>query len=56
MAGTAYFVERFNRTFKNRMADRLSNLLKAKKVIKGQQQEQEKIKDQWRDLIPFVLS
>ncbi len=23
-AGTAYFVERFNRTFKNRMADRLS--------------------------------
>ena len=27
-AGPAYFVERFNRTFKNRMANRLSDLLK----------------------------
>jgi hypothetical protein len=56
VAGTAYFVERFNRTFKNRMANRLSNLLKAKKVIKGKQKEAEPIKYQWHDLIPFVLA
>ena len=35
-AGTAYFVERFNRTFKNRMANRLSYLLKSRRV-KGKQ-------------------
>ena len=56
VAGTAYFVERFNRTFKNRMADRLSKLIKTKKVIKGKQQEAPQIKHQWHDLIPFVLA
>jgi len=56
VAGTAYFVERFNRTFKNRMADRLSKLMKTKKVIKGKQQEPPQIKYQWHDLIPFVLA
>ena len=56
VAGTAYFVERFNRTFKNRMANRLSNLMKTKKVIKGKQQEAPPIKYQWTDLIPFVLA
>jgi hypothetical protein len=55
VAGTAYFVERFNRTFKNRMANRLSKLMK-KKVIKGKQQEAPQIKYQWHDLIPFVLA
>ena len=40
-AGTAYFVERFNRTFKNRMANRLTKLLKEKR-IKGKQHEKEK--------------
>ena len=54
-AGTAYFVERFNRTFKNRMADRLTKLLKEKR-IKGKQPEKEKINYQWHDLIPFVLA
>ena len=54
-AGTAYFVERFNRTFKTRMADRLSKLLKNKRV-KGKQPEEEKINYQWTDLIPFVLN
>ena len=54
-AGTAYFVERFNRTFKGRMADRLTKLLKEKKY-KGKQPEKEKINYQWHDLIPFVLA
>ena len=54
-AGTAYFVEQFNRTFKNRMADRLTKLLKDK-TIKGKQPEKEKINYQWQDLIPFVLN
>ena len=53
VAGTAYFVERFNRTFKNRMADRLSYLMKTKKPIIGKQRE---TKYQWVDLIPFVLA
>jgi hypothetical protein len=53
VAGTAYFVERFNRTFKNRMANRLSNLLKAKKIVKGTQHEKEPVKYQWHDLIPL---
>ena len=56
VAGTAYFVERFNRTFKNRMADRLSKLMKTKKVVKGKQKEAEPIKYQWHDLFPFVLA
>ena len=55
IAGTAYFVERFNRTFKNRMADRLKYLLKSRRV-KGKQQEKEKINYQWHDLIPFVMA
>ena len=55
VAGTAYFVERFNRTFKNRMADRLTKLLKEKR-IKGKQPEKENINYQRHDLIPFVLS
>ena len=53
VAGTAYFVERFNRTFKNRMADRLSKLIKIKKPIIGKQAQ---TKYQWHDLIPFVLA
>jgi hypothetical protein len=53
VAGTAYFVERFNRTFKNRMADRLSKLMKTRKPIVGKQRE---TKYQWHDLIPFVLA
>ena len=56
VAGTAYFVERFNRTFKKRMANRLTKLLETKKVIKGKQKEAEPIKYQWHDLIPFVIS
>ena len=48
VAGTDYFVERFNRTFKNRMADRLSKLMKTKKVVKGKQQEAPPIKYQRR--------
>jgi hypothetical protein len=54
-AGTAYFIERFNRTFKGRMADRLTKLLKEKKYL-GKQPEKEKINYQWHDLIPFVLA
>jgi hypothetical protein len=53
-AGTAYFVERFNRTLKNRMADRLKYLLKNRRV-KGKQPEEDKAQYQWSDLIPFVL-
>ena len=54
-AGTAYFVESFNRTFKNRMADRLKYLLKSRRV-KGKQQEEDKTQYQWTDLIPFVMA
>jgi hypothetical protein len=54
-AGTAYFVERFNRTFKNRMANRLAELLRDKRII-GKQPKKEKINYQWHDLIPFVLA
>ena len=53
--GTAYFVERFNRTFKNRMANRLKELLKDKRII-GKQPKKEKINYQWHDLIPFVMA
>ena len=52
-AGPAYFVERFNRTFKNRMANR-SDLLKSRRV-KGKQPEEDKTQYQWKDLIPYVL-
>ena len=41
VAGTAYFVERFNRTFKNRMANRLKELLRDKRII-GKQPKKEK--------------
>ena len=54
-AGTAYFVEGFNRTFKNRMADRLKYLLKSRRV-KGKQPEEDKTQYQWTDLIPYVLA
>jgi hypothetical protein len=54
-AGTAYFVERFNRTFKKRMADRLKYLLKSRRV-KGKQPEEDKTQYQWTDWIPFVLN
>ncbi len=39
--GTPYFVERFNRTFKNRMANRLSYLRKSRRV-KGSNQRKTK--------------
>ena len=55
IAGTAYFVERFNRTFKNRMANRLTELLRDKRII-GKQPKKEKINYQWHDLIPFVMA
>ena len=54
-AGNAYFVERFTRTFKNRMANRLKELLRDKRII-GKQPKKEKINYQWHDLIPFVLA
>ena len=40
-AGTAYFVKRSNRTFKNRLANRLTYLLKNRR-IKGKQPEEDK--------------
>ncbi len=40
-AGAAYFVERFNRTFKNRMAKLVETLLKNRR-IKGKQPEIDK--------------
>jgi hypothetical protein len=55
VAGTAYFVERFNRTFKNRMANRLKELLKPKRII-GKQPKKEPVNYQWHDLIPFVMA
>ena len=53
-AGNAYFVERFNRTFKNRMANRLSDLRKSRRVM-GKQPEEDQAQYQWTDLIPYVL-
>ena len=53
-AGTAYFVERFNRTFKNRMAKLMEKLLKNRKVT-GKQPETDKTQYQWSDLIPQIL-
>ena len=55
VAGTAYFVERFNRSFKNRMANRLKELLRDKRII-GKQPKKEPINYQWHDLIPFVMA
>jgi hypothetical protein len=54
-AGAAHFVERFNRTFKNRMADRLTYLLKSRRV-KGKQPKEDKTQYQWTDLIAYVLA
>ena len=42
VAGTAYFVERFNRTFKKRMAMLMEKLMERKR-LKGKQPEIEKI-------------
>ncbi len=53
VAGTAYFVERFNRTFKKRMAMLMDKLLKKKRVT-SKQPEIEKIQYQWSDLIPHI--
>ena len=53
-AGTAYFVERFNRTFKNRMAKLMEKLLKNRRVT-GKQPETDKAQYQWSDLIPQIL-
>jgi hypothetical protein len=48
-------VERFNRTFKKRMAMLMDKLLK-KKRITGKQPEIEKIQYQWSDLIPHIMA
>ena len=55
VAGTAYFVERFNRTFKKRMAMLMTKLM-ARKRLNGKQPEKEKIQYQWSDLIPQVMA
>ena len=55
VAGTAYFVERFNRTFKNRMANRLKELTRDKRII-GKQPKKEPVNHQWVDVIPFVMA
>ena len=55
VGGTAYFVERFNRTFKKRMSMLMEKLLK-KKRITGKKPETEKIQYQWSDLIPQVIA
>jgi hypothetical protein len=48
-------VERLNRIFKNRIANRLTDLLKNRRV-KGKQPEIDKTQYQWSDLIRQVLA
>ena len=55
VAGTAYFVERFNRTFKKRMAMLMEKLLKNRR-IKGKQPDIDKTQYQWSDLIPQIMT
>ena len=55
VAGTAYFVERFNRTFKKRMSMLMDKLL-ARKRLNGKQPMKEQIQYQWSDLIPQVMA
>ena len=55
VAGTAYFIERFNRTFKKRMAMLMEKLMERKR-LKGKQPEIEKIQNQWSDLIPQIMA
>ena len=55
VAGTAYFVERFNRTLKKRMSMLMDKLL-ARKRLNGKQPVAEKIQYQWSDLIPQVMA
>ena len=54
VAGSAHFVERFNRTFKNRI-EALMEKLKASKRLKGKQPPKD-INYQWSDLIPQVMA
>ena len=54
-AGSAHFVERFNRTFKNLISARMKALKVNRKII-GKQPEIDKTKIQWSDLIPNVLA
>ena len=54
-AGSAHFVERFNRTFKNLIPARMK-ALKVNRKITGKQPEIDKTKIQWSDLIPNVLA
>ena len=51
---SAHFVERFNRTFKNRVAQRLKDLKRGLRLI-GKQPEPDKTRFQWSDLIPYVM-
>lgn len=53
IVNSAHFVERFNRTFKNMLADRMNKLLKQKKLT-GKQKDPTTY--QWSDLIPHVMA
>ena len=53
IVGSPHFVERFNRTFKNMIADRMKQILKQKKLT-GKQKDPATY--QWSDLIPHVMN
>jgi hypothetical protein len=54
VAGSAHFVERFNRTFKNRMAKLMETLMEPKR-LHGKQPPKD-TNYQWSDLIPQVMA
>ena len=54
-AGSAHFVERFNRTFKNMVSERTKKLQRGFR-LNGKQPPIDKTKYQWSDLIPHVMT
>ena len=53
-AGSAHFVERFNRTFKNMIAERMKELKKKRLLTTTTHIDTTKI--QWSDLVPQILA
>ena len=54
-SGSAHFVERFNRTFKNMISQRMAVLKRGTRIL-SKQPPTDTTKYQWSDLIPNVLA
>jgi hypothetical protein len=55
VAGSAHFIERFNRTFKNMMTDRMNQIIRGVR-LRGKQTPADPTLYQWTDLVPHVMA